>query len=171
MNEAFWTESSESSSSDSFLVPKILYKLLASLLSWLTSKLTLSSYSCSGSQPDSFLHSFLSSTLALEKLTFFFCFFFLCFTSSSSSLSRSDDGYELPLSSSDCVPILSLFPLALTLEGLFSNILPVKSSDLKISIFPKSWKLLFRHVCKSGCCCCFWVEHAFSLTKCGRKWL
>ena len=58
------------------------------------------------------------------------------------------------------------FTLALTLEGLFSNILPVKSSDLKISIFAKSWKLLFRHVFKSGCCCCFWVEHAISLTKC-----
>ena len=33
------------------------------------------------------------------------------------------------------------------------------------SVSAKSSKLLFRHVCKSGCSCCFWLEHAFALTK------
>ena len=46
-----------------------------------------------------------------------FCFFFLCLTCSSSSLSESDDGSELALSSSDYLPFLNLFILAL--EGFF----------------------------------------------------
>ena len=64
---------SESSSSDSLLVPKILFRLPASSLSSSAWRLTLSSYSCSdSSSPDPLWHSFLSSALALEEsiLTF-----------------------------------------------------------------------------------------------------
>ena len=42
----------------------------------------------------------------------------------------------------------------------------VRFSNLDISVSAKSWKLLFRHVCKSGCSCCFWLEQVFSFTKC-----
>ena len=68
---------SESSSSDSLLVPKILFSLPASLLSSSASRVTLSSYSCSDSTLlDPFWHSFLSSALALEQLILVFCFIF-----------------------------------------------------------------------------------------------
>ena len=125
-------------------------------------KLTLSSYSCSDSPPpDPFWHSFLSSVLTLEELILIFVFFFLCLTCSSSSLFEFDDDSELTLPSTDCIPFLSLFPLALALEGRFSAFLLVKFSNLGISVSAKSWKLLFRHVYS-----CFWLEHAFSLTEC-----
>ena len=63
-------------------------------------------------------------------------------------------------------PFLRLFYLALALEGLFPTIVRVRLSNLDISLSERSWKLLFRHVCKSDCSWCFWLEHAFSLTKC-----
>ena len=132
---------------------------MCSSLSSSTWRLTLSSYSCSySSPPDPFWHSFLSLALALEELILIF---FLCCTYSSSSLSESDNGSELALQSSDCLPFLSLFALALALEGLFSTILLVRFSNWDLSISAKSWKLLFMHVCKSDCSCCFWLEHAF----------
>ena len=74
-----------------------------------------------------------------------------------------------------CSPIitLSIFPKLLpssfcsgSLEGRFSTILPVRFSNLNINVSAKSWKLLLRHVCKSGYSWCFWLEHAFSLKKC-----
>ena len=37
----------------------------------------------------------------------------------------------------------------------------VRSSNLDISVSAKSWKVLFRHVCRSG-----WLELVFSLAKC-----
>ena len=95
---------SESSSSDSLLVPKILFRLPSNSLSSSAWRLTLS-YSCSNSPTDPFWHSFLSSALALEELILIFCFFFLCLTCSSSSLSESDNGSELALPSSDCLPV------------------------------------------------------------------
>ena len=76
---------SESSFSDSLLVPKILFRLQASSLSSSAWTLTLSSYSCTDSSPPEPLwHSFLSSALALGELILSFCFFFLCFICSSS---------------------------------------------------------------------------------------
>ena len=68
---------SESSSSDSLLVPKILFRLPASSLSSSASRLTLSSYLCSESPPpDLFWHSFLLSVSDLEELILIFCIFF-----------------------------------------------------------------------------------------------
>ena len=107
---------SESLSSDSLSVPKILFRLPASSLPSSAWRLTLS-YPGSDSPRDPFWHSFLFSVLAPEELMLIFCFFFLCLTCSSSSLSESDDGSELALSSSDYLPFLNLFILAL--EGFF----------------------------------------------------
>ena len=159
---------SESSSSDSLLVPKISFSLPASSLSLSAWRLTLSSYSCSDSSPpDPIWHSFLSSALSPEELIWIFSFFFLCLIYSSSSFSESGDGSELAFpSSSDCLTFLSLFPLALALEGLFSTNLLDRFSNLDISVYAKSWKLLIIRVCRSGCSCCFCLGHAFSLTKC-----
>ena len=129
-------------------------------------KTDLLSYSCSdSSSPDLLWHSLLSSALALEESILTFCFFFLCLICSSSSPSEPDDGSELAFPSSDCLSFLSLFPLALALEGLFSTILLVRFSNLNRSVSTKSWKLLFRHACKTGCSCWFWLEHVFSFTK------
>ena len=149
------------------MVPKILFRLPAGLLSSSAWRLTLSSFSCSdSSSTDPLWHSFLSSALSLEELILIFCFFFLGLICSLISPSESDDGSELAFPSSDCLPFRCLFPLALALEGLFSTILLVRFSNLDVSVSAKSWKLLFRHVRKSGCCCCFWLEHAFSFIKC-----
>ena len=63
---------------------------------------------------------------------------------------------------------LFTFPKSLRLGPgrIIFTILLVRFSYLDKSISAKSWKLLFRHVCKRGCSCCFWLEHTFSLTKC-----
>ena len=157
---------SEPSSSDSLLVPKILFRLPASSLSSSAWRLTLSSYSCSySSSSDPLWHSFLSSALALEEVILIFCFFFVLLICTSSLPSESDDVSELAFPSSDFLPVIRLFPLALALEGLFSTILLVRFWNLDISVPAKSWKVLFRYVCKSGCSCCFWLEHASSFTK------
>ena len=96
-----------------------------------------------------------ASQVIIDQLNKIFCFFFLCLICSSSSPSESDDGSELAFPSSDCLPFLSLFPLALAVERLFSTILLVRFLNMDISVFAKSWKLLLTHVCKSGCSCCF----------------
>ena len=96
-------------------------------------------------------------------LSFFF-FFFPCITCSLSSLSDSEDCSELALLSSHYLPFVSLFSLALALEGLFSVILLDTSANLYKDLSAKSWKLLFSYVNNLGCCCCFWLEHVFSLT-------
>ena len=156
----FFKPASESSSADTLLVPKILFRLPASSLSSLTWKLTLSSCSCSDSTPDPFWHFFLSSALTLEELTLIFCFVFLCLTCFSRSRPDSDYGSELPLSSFDYLP----FPFSLDSGRTFFDYFT-----------SQSWKLLFRHNWISGCCCrfffllaraCFFIDKVY-----GRKWL
>ena len=71
-----------------------------------------------------------------------------------------------------CFPIirLSTFPKPLPFSfgsgETFSTILLVRFSNLDIRVSAKSWKLLFRHVCISGCSSYFGLGQAFSFTKC-----
>ena len=60
-----------------------------------------------------------ASQVIIDQLNKIFCFFFLCLICSSSSPSESDDGSELAFPSSDCLPFLSLFPLALLWRDFF----------------------------------------------------
>ena len=130
----------EFSSLDSLLVPKILFRLPARSLSSSAWRMTLPPYSCSYySPPDPFWYSFLSSALTSKGINHNFLIFFLCLTWSSSSLSDSYDGSQLAFSSSYCLPFLILFPLALALEGHFSTILLVRSTNMDISVSAKSY--------------------------------
>ena len=113
----------------------------------------------------SFLVFIPLDSLSSRGIDLNFLFFFVsCITCSLSSLSDCDECSELALLSSNCLPFLSLFSLALALEGLFSVILLDTSSNLYKDLSAKIWKLLFSYVNNLGSCCCFWLEHAFSLT-------
>ena len=106
--------------------------------------LTLSLYSCSDSPPDLFWHFFLSPALAQEESVLIFCFLLICFTLFSSLLSDSDDVSELLLSSLDCLPFLSLFPLALAVEGPFSTAFQtwreVEIYKIQLLLIPEKFK-------------------------------
>ena len=109
---------SESSSPYSLPVPKILLMLPTSSMSSLPWRLIhkfmfwLTTWS--------FLVFIPLDSLSSRGIDLNFLFFFVpCITCSLSSLSDCDECSELALLSSNCLPFLSLFSLALALEGLF----------------------------------------------------
>ena len=154
---------SESSSSDSLLVPKILGYLPVYCHhrheDWPCHHIYILNHHLT------LWNSFLLSALALEELISIL----LLFLSLSYLFFKLTFWFRWRFRSSSLFIRLSTLPksipFSLGSRGTFSTILLVKSTNLDISVSEKSWKLLFRHVCKSRYCCCFWLEHAFSLVK------
>ena len=133
---------SESSSSDSLLVPKILVGLPACLLSLSAWRLTLSSYLYSQSPPDSFWHSFLLSALDLEELISIL----LLFLSLSYLFLKITFWFWWRFRSSSLFIRLSTLPksipFSLGSRRNFSTILLVKSTNLEISVSEKKLKAI-----------------------------